>query len=310
MQALRNLRAMPARRPSSASAAAQGERRRPWTDVENDLTVADYFAMLDKQLRGKAFSKAEHNRNLRQLLPAPARSRAAIEYKHRNISFALHRLGLPWLVGYLPAQNIQSRLVEAVLRQLPARGELAERLVLETETQTLAVPSRATPARSDPVIDLHDPPTPAAPAGARRRDLLTHRIDWAIRDERNRRLGRQGEERVLASERARLAAADRDDLARKVRWVSAEDGDGAGYDIRSYCSHGEERLLEVKTTTGDPRTPFHLSANERECAAENPKHFRIVRVYDFLRRPAMFRLRPPLEDAVRLEPDAYLATPY
>ena len=310
MQALRNLRAMPARRPSSASAAAQGASRRPWTDAENDLTAADYFAMLDKQLRGEAFSKAEHNRNLQKLLPA--RSHKAIEYKHQNISFVLVSLGLPRLDGYRPAENIQARLIAAVLRQLPARGELAERLVLEAETQTLAVPSLATPARSDPVIDLRDPPTPAAaePAGARRRNLLTRRIDWAIRDERNRRLGRQGEERVLASERARLAAADRDDLARKVRWVSAEDGDGAGYDIRSYCSHGEERLLEVKTTTGDPRTPFHLSANERECAAENPKHFRIVRVYDFLRRPAMFRLHPPLEAAVRLEPTAYRATPY
>lgn|GEM_PF-3766766 len=40
------------------------------------------------------------------------------------------------------------------------------------------------------------------------------------RDERNRALGRAGEERVLAHERAALRTAGRDDLARKVRWVA------------------------------------------------------------------------------------------
>lgn len=266
--------------------------------------------MLGKQLRGESFSKAEHNRKLQRRIPA--RSHKAIEYKHQNISFVLEALGLPRLDGYRPAENIQSRLIEAVLRQLPEHGELAERLVLEAAPQPLEIPSRAAPRQHEAVLALRPAPTAAAaPASAReRRNRLIRQIDWAVRDERKRSLGRQGEERVLASERARLIAADRRDLARKVRWVSAEDGDGAGYDIRSYCRHGEERLLEVKTTTGGPRTPFHLTGNERECAAENPGRFRIVRVYDFLRRPETFRLRPPLEDALRLVPTAYRATPY
>ena len=200
-----------------------------------------------------------------------------------------------------------------MLRQLPAHGELAERLVLEAAPEPLEIPSRAAPSPGDSILRLRDAPAPAVAGTAdteERRNRLVRRIDWAVRDERNRRLGRQGEERVLASERARLEAADRPDLARKVRWVAAEDGDGAGYDILSYCRHGEERLLEVKTTVGGPRTPFHLSAGEQECAAENPARFRIVRVYDFLRRPETFRLRPPLEKAVRLEATAYRATPY
>ena len=301
---------MPTRPSSAASTAARGVPGRPWTDEENDLVAADYFAMLDKQLRGESLNKAEHNRNLQRLIPA--RNHKAIEYKHQNISFVLEALGLPRLDGYRPARNIQSSLTAAVLRALPARGELAEQLVLGAEPQPLEIPSRAAPAPGDPILALR--PAPAAaetPAGGRKQSgRLVRRIDWAVRDRQKRRLGQQGEERVLVSERARLRAADRADLARKVRWVAAEDGDGAGYDILSYCRHGEERLLEVKTTTGDPRTPFHLSANERACAAENPGRFRIVRVYDFLRRPAMFRLRPPLEDAVRLEPTAYRATPY
>lgn len=43
------------------------------------------------------------------------------------------------------------------------------------------------------------------------------------------------EERVLAHEWTALRSAGRDDLARKVRWVSEEDGDGAGYDIASFA---------------------------------------------------------------------------
>ena len=43
-----------------------------------------------------------------------------------------------------------------------------------------------------------------------------------------------------------------DDLARKVRWVSEEDGDGAGYDIASFGPDGRARLIEVETTNGWP----------------------------------------------------------
>ena len=53
------------------------------------------------------------------------------------------------------------------------------------------------------------------------------------RDARNRSLGRAGEERVLAHERAALLVAGRTDLVHRLRWVSDVDGEGAGYDIKS-----------------------------------------------------------------------------
>ena len=68
-----------------------------------------------------------------------------------------------------------------------------------------------------------------------------------------------GEERVLAHERASLRSAGRDDLARKVRWVSEQDGDGAGYDIASFAPDGQVRLIEVKTTNGWERTCINWS---------------------------------------------------
>ena len=97
---------------------------------------------------------------------------------------------------------------------------------------------------------------------------IARKFDVAGRDERNRALGRAGEERVLAHERAALRTAGRDDLARKVRWVSEEDGDGAGYYIASFGPDGRERLIEVKTTNGWERTPFHITRNELAVAEQ------------------------------------------
>ena len=36
----------------------------PWTDEENELIVADYFAMLAADVAGQPYNKAEHNRDL------------------------------------------------------------------------------------------------------------------------------------------------------------------------------------------------------------------------------------------------------
>jgi hypothetical protein len=100
----------------------------------------------------------------------------------------------------------------------------------------------------------------------------------------------------------------RPDLAGKVRWVAQEDGDGAGYDIRSYDPTGSERLIEVKTTNGLQTTPFYLTRNELSFSNERPKEFRICRLYDFSRQPKMFELVPPIETLVRLEPISFSAS--
>ena len=87
----------------------------PWTDAENNLIVADYFAMLGADLAGRFYNKAEHNRQLRGQID---RSRHSIEFKHRNISAVLKGLGESWITGYLPAFNIQMSLADAVARWL------------------------------------------------------------------------------------------------------------------------------------------------------------------------------------------------
>ena len=137
---------------------------------------------------------------------------------------------------------------------------------------------------------------------------ITRRFDAAGRDDRNRKLGRAGEERVVDHERSSLSAAGRADLASKIRWVSEEDGDGLGYDILSFEPNGAERLIEVKTTNGWERTPFHVSRNEIAVADERKNDWHLIRLWDFARTPKAFAIRPPLGRHVALTPTSFMAS--
>ena len=271
----------------------------PWTDEENDLIVADYFAMLVDDLAGKPLNKAA---SYRQLADRIDRSAKAIEYKHQNISAVLKALGETWLTGLAPAFNFQSSLEDAVLRWMNSHPEWV-----------LRAPGNR------PSTGLHDaaqiwigtPPTLSNQPPPQELDLMlriARKSDVAGRDERNRVLGRAGEERVLAYERSVLRSAGRDDLARKVRWVSEEDGDGAGYDIASFEQDGRSRLIEVKTTNGWDRTPFHITRNELAVAEERRAEWCLFRLWNFSREPKAFELRPPLDAHVSLTATSYRAS--
>ena len=109
-------------------------------------------------------------------------------------------------------------------------------------------------------------------------------------------------------EERRLFAAGRKDLLCDLRWVSELDGDGAGFDILSFDPlSGARKLIEVKTTCGDSMTPFFVSRTEKSLADDCPAEFNLYRVFDFAAAPRIFTLRPPLENAVRLEAETWRA---
>ncbi|WP_424964831.1 DUF3883 domain-containing protein [Dinoroseobacter sp. S375] len=264
----------------------------PWTDGENDLIVADYFAMLAEDIAGHPYNKAAHRRALLPRLND--RSEGSVEFKHQNISAVLKGLGEDWIPGYKPAFNFQMTLVDAVARWLAAHpvwlnptrnGAVAGGL-------QEAAPLWVGPA---PTVSNHPPPQELE-----QMLQIARKFDVAARDDRNRALGEAGEARVLAHEQSTLRSAGREDLARKVRWVSKEDGDGAGYDIASFAPDGRSRLIEVKTTNGWERTPFHLSRNELAVAEKRCREWCLFRVWNFARAPKAFELRPPLEAHVSL----------
>jgi hypothetical protein len=123
--------------------------------------------------------------------------------------------------GYQPRFNLQMSLAEAVSRWL------AKNLSFEASNATMVaqrfVDTRALPFSSPPTM-TNAPPS----AELSQLEAIARRFDVAGRDERNRSLGKAGEERVFHHERTHLQASGRSDLADKVRWASQEDGDGAG----------------------------------------------------------------------------------
>lgn len=266
-----------------------------WTDREIDLILADYFDMLRLELLRQPYNKAERNRAMQEMT---GRSRGSVEFKHQNVSAVLQQLGRPWIAGYKPRANYQHVLIDGIERYLDVQGES---LVIEQIPQPAFVAESELFLEAPPVMQAVVKPNEPL-------NRLVRKFDPAERDARNRKLGRQGEERILKFEHARLTESGRNDLARKIEWVSDVEGDGAGYDILSFSPDGAERLLEVKTTTGYQLTPFYLTENERTLSVERPDAFRLVRLYDFLKSPRVFELKPPLEESVMLRPTNYRAS--
>jgi hypothetical protein len=267
---------------------------KPWSDDELDAIVADYFAMLDGDLAGRRYVKAHHSAALMERI---GRTHRSVEFKHQNISAVLEELGMPWIPGYKPKRNYQGAIFGAIDRFLSAHGD-----VLEHSIQPAAG------GVEDAGLFVAPPALAAAAERPRQLERLIRKFDPVARDHRNRALGRAGEEFVLDVERRRLGRAERPDLAANVRWIAAEEGDGAGYDILSFDPAGGERLIEVKTTNGAARTPFFLTRNEVETAAARSDSWRLYRVHLFAQAPRIFTIAPPLDASLHLATETWRAS--
>jgi hypothetical protein len=76
--------------------------------------------------------------------------------------------------------------------------------------------------------------------------------------------------------------------------------------VQSFETDGNERLLEIKTTCGNERTPFWISKRECDVAAEKRDIYRVRRVFHF-RNEKMFDIAPPLEARLLLTPATFMA---
>jgi hypothetical protein len=268
---------------------------KPWRDDELDAIIADYFEMLSAEIAGRSYVKSRHSA---ALMAQIGRTHRSVEFKHQNISAVLDELGLPWIPGYMPKRNYQNAIFDAIDRYLTGHPAIIE----ETSAPPMVVATESATFVDPPVLSAKEQRIPE------RLQRLVRKFDPVERDHRNRSLGKAGEAFVVDIERARLAESNRGDLARKVRWVSEEDGDGAGYDVLSFNPLGQERLIEVKTTNGAARTPFFLSRNECEFAKERPTDWSIYRVHLFAKNPRIFTISPPLEGAINLRPETWRAS--
>ena len=126
------------------------------------------------------------------------------------------------------------------------------------------------------------PPQAHGRDGRRTADFRARKSpDRSVQDARNRQLGLAGELAVVAHEQRRLRAASREDLAEQVRHVALVEGDGAGYDVKSFEPDGSEKFIEVKTTKGGEATDFLISANEVEFSTRHASRYYLYRLYEF-----------------------------
>ena len=277
-----------------------------WSHEEVEAAVADYFVMLGKELGGESFNKAEHNRQLQQLLSN--RTRGSIERKHQNISAVLIEIGYPYIDGYKPLRNYQELLRVVVEDRLTGATILHQTVAAAVQAQVEAVPvvsdllsiQVAPPARDETESRLYD-------------RVETHRT--AVRrnyleiEARNQSLGRAGEDLVLKFEHERLWRAGQRALADRLEHVSRTKGDHLGYDIHSFETDGRDRLIEVKTTRFGEMTPFFASRNEVGVSETREREYQLYRLFGFREQPKLFVLAGSLRNTCQLDPVSFSALP-
>ena len=254
----------------------------PWSNIEVELIVADYFQMLAAELAGKDYSKAEHRRKIQMLLND--RSAGSIEYKHQNISAVLANFGQPFIKGYLPRYNYQLLLEEKVI------DYLALNLNLEKAFESFA---DETVSSNQLNIDyeklLVEPPVRnefSEPFKVYNR--IPVKVNYLEREQNNRKLGMIGEEIVVNYERLNLVNMGKEKLADKIEWISKEQGDGAGFDILSRYPNGKDKFIEVKSTKLSKEAPFYFTRNELQFSVQHTDDYHLYRLFNMNEEAKMF----------------------
>lgn len=278
-----------------------------WSRLEVEAVVADYIAMLKEQLRHRDYNKSQHRRLLAPMLEN--RSDGSIERKHQNVSAILIGFGHPWITGYKPLGNYQALLAEVVYGRVSSDQELAA--LAEHEARAFAsIPS------VDEILDrIEGPPEPSqlkyqplkerskVPGGRRTR------INYFALEANNSSLGRAGEDFIMRFERARLHKFGKDSLADRIEHIAVTEGDGAGFDIRSFELDGTDRFIEVKTTAFGKQTPFFVSRNEVAVSDYRSTHYHLCRLFTFRDDPRFYSLTGSIEQQCLLEPVQFSARP-
>ncbi len=260
--------------------------------------------MLDMHIRGKT----PHQRELFEQFTVqyPARNVNSIKNKIYNVSACFAALDLPYLENLTPRFNFQRELLDDVQHAAAKNAELLDELA-RLPSQRLGSLIAAPP------LDAHvDPPklSPDAERFMGQARVQRGPIDYVGREQANAALGLVGEEWVVDFERSRLLTAGRADLAKEVRHVARLDGDGLGYDVRSFDPQNErERFIEVKTTRSGILTPFYLTRNEVEVSKRVPEKFSLYRVHSYGLRTRVYWLDGALEATCDLAAMAYRALP-
>ncbi len=241
-----------------------------WTREEVEIIVAEYFEMLQKEQAGIPYSKTETRQRILPFLKN--RSNGSVEFKNRNVSAVLARMGQPYIRGYLPAYNYQKVLLEdVVLAYLRRKPEIEDAFKCFAEVA---------PTPHEPVFETMEETMPAKKMVLQEPELIYRsplKVNYIELEQANRAIGTTGESIALAYEKWRLIQAGKESLADKVEWVSETQGDGLGFDILSRNPDGTDRYIEVKSTKLTKEAPFFFSALEYDFSKRKRSNFHLSR---------------------------------
>lgn len=271
---------------------------RDWSNIEIELIIADYFDMLKKELAGISYNKTENRHNLLPLLSD--RSQGSIEFKHQNISAILIALGQPYIKGYLPRYNYQKLLEDKVIDYLIDNINIEEQfrnfankeviIAKNIQYENLIV----APPKSDQIFE---------PSTSYRKNPIN--TNYLEKEQSNKMLGKSGEELVLSYEKWNLMRIGKEKFADQIRWISIEEGDGAGFDILSKNNNGTDKYIEVKTTKLGKETPFYFSRNELLFSIDHVKDYHLFRLFNFEKNTKMFTKNGGLDTICNSIPMSY-----
>jgi len=129
-------------------------------------------------------------------------------------------------------------------------------------------------------------------------------IDFSARAKEQKDLGDAGEELVKRYEKERLKAKNMHAESLLVAIVK----DGLGYDVLSFDDNGNEKYIEVKTTTGSAINPFYLTENEFAFMKSHVISYSIYRVYNYDEENnsgEFFELSHDVENQLLMQPVQY-----
>lgn len=269
-----------------------------WSKTELELIITDYFSMLSLELADKSYNKTEHRHKIMPLLNN--RSDGSIEFKHQNISAVLANLGQPYIKGYLPRYNYQSLLQEKVIDYLTVNLNIEELFksfaVKEVKSAIISQFDKmiVDPPKTDIILE-------ATPAYQRN----PIKINYLEKEQLNRSLGLSGEELVISFEKWYLKQHGKEKLTEEIRWISKDEGDGAGFDILSKNINGSDKYIEVKTTKLGKETPFYFTRNELLFSSSHYKDYNLYRLFNYNDDAKMFMKKGSLENICHSTPITY-----
>ncbi|MBT1705288.1 DUF3883 domain-containing protein [Chryseosolibacter indicus] len=228
------------------------------------------------------------------------RSEGSIEFKNRDISAVLAKIGQPYVRGYLPAYNYQKQLLEEVVFSYIRKKPEAEK--------TFQLFAESAPTPKGLVFEKMLEEMPKAEALLQEPEMVYRspvKVNYIELEQANKSVGQTGESIALEYERWRLVHAGKESLADKIEWVSQTQGDGLGFDILSKNTNGTDRYIEVKSKKLTKEAPFYFSAFEYDFSKRQRSSFFLYRVFNLKAEPKLFIANGAYDEFCNMKPTQF-----